>query len=84
MDEERSPIRHTLVLRRVDPERHMARFYSLLIERDLFGQVMLVRQWGRMGTVGREIVEVHPDELAAGEALEALARAKRRRGYRDL
>jgi hypothetical protein len=29
-------------------------------------------------------VEIHPDELAAGLALEALAQVKRRRGYRDL
>ena len=34
---------------------------------------------------GREMVEEHPSELAAGQALEAVAQAKRRRrGYRDL
>jgi predicted DNA-binding WGR domain protein len=42
-DELRSPIRHHLVLHRRDPERHLARFYSLMIERDLFGTVRLVR-----------------------------------------
>jgi predicted DNA-binding WGR domain protein len=30
------------------------------------------------------MVEVFPDELEAGQALEALAQLKRRRGYRDL
>jgi hypothetical protein len=30
------------------------------------------------------VVEIHADELAAGQALEAVAQAKRRRGYRDL
>jgi predicted DNA-binding WGR domain protein len=84
MDDERSPIRHALALRRVEPEHGMARFYSLLIERDLFGQVMLVRQWGRMGTRGREIVERFDTELQAGAALEEIARCKRRRGYVDL
>ena len=39
---------------------------------------------GRTGTKGQELVEVFADELEAEEALEALARAKRRRGYRDL
>jgi predicted DNA-binding WGR domain protein len=34
---------------------------------------------GRIGTNGQELAEVF-----ASEALEALARAKRRRGYRDL
>jgi predicted DNA-binding WGR domain protein len=60
------------------------RFYSLMIERDLFGTVRLVRNWGRIGTNGQELVEVFADELEAGEALEALAQLKRRRGYRDL
>ena len=62
----------------------MARFYSLMIERDLFGVVRLVRNWGRVGTSRQEMVEVFANELEAGQALEAVARAKRRRGYRDL
>jgi predicted DNA-binding WGR domain protein len=51
---------------------------------DLFGTVRLVRNWGRIGTTGQEKVEIHANETAAGQALEAIARAKRRRGYRDL
>jgi predicted DNA-binding WGR domain protein len=82
--DERSPIQHALVLRRVDPDRRMARFYSLIVERDLFGTIRLVRTWGRIGTNGQELVEVFATEREAGEALEALARAKRRRGYMDL
>jgi predicted DNA-binding WGR domain protein len=46
------------------------RRHSLMIERDLFG------------TNGQELVEVFATE--AGHALEAVAAAKRRRGYRDL
>lgn len=83
-DDLRSPIRHHLVLHRIDPEQGIRRFYSLMIEQDLFGTVRLVRNWGRIGTNGREMVEVFPDELEAGQALEAVARVKRRRGYRDL
>jgi predicted DNA-binding WGR domain protein len=55
-----------------------------MIERDLFGTVRLVRNWGRIGTNGQELVEIFADELEAGEALETVARAKRRRGYQDL
>jgi predicted DNA-binding WGR domain protein len=69
-DDEPSPVQHHLVLHR--------------IERDLFGTVRLVRSWGRIGTNGQELVEIHADEIAAGQALEAVARAKRRRGYWDL
>jgi predicted DNA-binding WGR domain protein len=83
-DELRSPIQHHLVLHRSDPEQGIRRFYSLMIERDLFGTVRLVRNWGRIGTKGQELVEIHADELAAGQALEVIAQAKRRRGYQDL
>jgi len=43
VDEGRSPIRHVLVLRRVEPERNVVRFYTLMTERDLFGRDVLVR-----------------------------------------
>ena len=55
-----------------------------MIERDLFGTVRLVRNWGRIGTNGQELIEVFANEREAGQALEGLAAAKRRRGYRDL
>lgn len=75
----RSPIKHHLVLHRIDPEQGIRRFYALMIERDLFGTVRLVRNWGRIGTNGQEPVEVFADEIAAGQGLEALAFVKRRR-----
>jgi len=53
-----------------------------MIERDLFGHVVLVRHWGRIG--GRERTDEHVSEAAAAEALAKLAAAKRRRGYQDL
>ncbi len=84
MDEERSRIQHVLVLHRVDAETNVHRFYALMIERDLFGRVVLVRRWGRIRTRGRERMDPHPDEMAAAEALAKLAAAKRRRGYQDL
>ena len=84
MPSARSPVCRSVILRRVDPELRMARFYSLMVERDLFGTVRLVRNWGRIGTRGREIVQVFDYEFEARQALEALARTKRRRGYQDL
>jgi predicted DNA-binding WGR domain protein len=55
-----------------------------MVERDRFGTVRLMRNGGRIGTTGQEKVEVFASEIEAGHALEAIARAKRRRGYRDL
>jgi predicted DNA-binding WGR domain protein len=57
-DDLRSPIKHHLVLHRINPEQGVRRFYSLMIERDLFGTVRLVRNWGRIGTNGQEMAEV--------------------------
>jgi predicted DNA-binding WGR domain protein len=53
MNEEQSTIQRVLVLRRVEPEQNVARFYALMIERDLFGRIVLVLQWGQFGTRGR-------------------------------
>jgi predicted DNA-binding WGR domain protein len=56
----------------------MARFYALEVERDLFGRVVLVRRWGRLGTAGKIRLDEHKRE---GEAMAALQTAKRRKGY---
>jgi predicted DNA-binding WGR domain protein len=66
---------------RIDPEQGTRLFYSLMIERDLFGQIRLVRAWGSIGANARELVEDYPSEDAAGQVV---AEELRRRGYRDL
>ena len=68
---------------RVRPERNEVRYYRLEIWPDLFGRALLLRQWGRIGTRGRHRLDPHPDPGAAINALAALARRKRRRGYQD-
>ena len=73
----------TATLARVRPERNEWRFYRLEIWPDLFGRALLVRHWGRIGTEGRRRLDPHPDPGAALNALAAILRAKRRRGYRD-
>ena len=83
-DEIRSPVQHQLVLRRHSPGEVAPRFYMLMIELDLFGNVRLVRNWGVVGTNGREKVEEYRSMHEAGTALEAAAREQRKRGYKDL
>ncbi|AXQ96132.1 WGR domain-containing protein (plasmid) [Cereibacter azotoformans] len=70
-----------LHLRRIDCARNMRRFYRMAVQRDLFGGVSLVRTWGRIGTRGRQLIELHEDEGRAITALMKLAEEKRRRGY---
>jgi predicted DNA-binding WGR domain protein len=44
-------------IRRVDPARNMRRFYRLDMQPDLFGGVLLVKEWGRIGLRGRMVAE---------------------------
>lgn len=71
-----------LHLLRRDPARNLARFYRLELCRSLFGELLLVRQWGRIGTKGRraEAVVRNPEEGHA--ALALWCKRKRARGYR--
>jgi predicted DNA-binding WGR domain protein len=69
-------------LRRIGRAQNAARFYSMDVERDLFGRVVLVRRWGRLGTFGKVRLDEHPDEGRALAALMAIEARKKRRGYR--
>ena len=70
-----------LHLRRIDPACNMARFYSLEISPSLFGELALVRRWGRIGHQGRQIIELHPDHTSAARAFRLFASLKQKRGY---
>ena len=71
-----------LVLERRDASCNMARFYVLAIEPTLFGDMALVREWGRIGSSGRRRLDLHSDKMSAGEALDLWLARKTRRGYR--
>jgi predicted DNA-binding WGR domain protein len=55
-----------------------------MVERDLFGTIRLVRNWGFVGSKGQVKVETFFDETQAAQALEGWAEAQRRKGYTDL
>ena len=71
-----------VTLHRIDPTRNMARFYVLDVQPDLFGCILLVKAWGRIGGRGRVVHELHTTEAQASAALQRQAERKRRRGYR--
>ena len=75
------PERSALICAR--PGYGEAWFYRLEVWPDLFGRALLVRHWGQIGTKGRRRLDPHPDPGAAINAFARLARARRRRGYRD-
>ena len=49
------------LIRRRDPARRMARFYSLAVQADLLAGWSLVREWGRIGSPGRVRVDPHAE-----------------------
>ncbi|UVF22886.1 WGR domain-containing protein (plasmid) [Microvirga terrae] len=73
-----------VTLRRIDPARNMRRFYSLEVEWDLLGNVVLVRRWGRIGSAGKVRLDAHAGEGEALAALQALQMAKARKGYQPM
>ena len=70
-----------LHLRRIDAARNMRRFYALSTQLTLFGEMSLVRNWGRIGTNGQTMVQTFDGSAEAVDAFGRLERAKRRRGY---
>lgn len=70
-----------LFLDRIRPEHNECRFYALSTGVDLFGEIHLFRNWGRIGTGGRIRFDVCAGTEEAMLALQKLAQAKRRRGY---
>lgn len=63
------------------PDLNRQRFYAVAVEQDLFGQWLLLRRWGRIGTRGRGLVEAFIAEGEAEQAALDLVRVKTRRGY---
>lgn len=71
-----------LYVERIAPEKNMARFYALAVQPTLFGEVSLVRAWGRIGTRGQQMVHLFDDETQAVSLFLDVLREKRKRGYR--
>lgn len=76
------PYRH--YVQRIDASRNMARYYSLAIQSTLFGEVSLLRCWGRIGAAGQEKVHFYERENDAVEVFLRIVRQKRARGYRPI
>lgn len=72
-----------VILRRIDPARNMARFYCVTLQPTLFGEVSVVRAWGRIGTRGRMKINSFPTEEGASAAFAHIEKSKRRRGYQE-
>lgn len=71
-----------LELRSVDPERNRFRVYRVFeAHSTLFGEHVLVIEWGRIGRRLRVRTEVLPDADALARRLAELLARRRRHGY---
>jgi predicted DNA-binding WGR domain protein len=73
-----------IALRREEPGRNMARFYTLSVEVTLFDDWSCTRRFGRIGARGgRLMIGLYRSEAEARDAFARLLAAKRRRGYAE-
>ncbi len=66
-------------LHRIDPKANMARFYCVDVAATLFGDVSVLRTWGRIGTRGRTRLETCATEEEAERAVSQTLRQKMQR-----
>ena len=69
------------ILHRVDKDLNMARRYELPVQRGLFGDVAVVRHWGRIGAAGQTKEYWFASEPEASALADSVLRQKQRRGY---
>lgn len=73
------PIRLT----KIDPDQRQARTYEMHIAQTLFGEWCVIRQWGRIGARGGQIMTTYTASREEAEAAcEQLKQQKIKRGYR--
>ena len=70
-------------LHRITPDANLARFYGIDLAPTLFGEVTVLRRWGRIRTCGRTHIETWPSAGEAEAAANRTLRQKSRRGYRQ-
>ncbi len=65
----------------VDPGKNRYRFYVLRWHEDLFGQTVLARTWGRLGTRGNTRLFFVGEREQAAKAIERLVHHRALHGY---
>lgn len=66
---------------RNDTAKHISRFYRVEISANLFQEFSVLREWGKIGSKGRQIIRLFPDLLSASKAADTVRETNLRRGY---
>ena len=69
------------ILQRIDESHNMARGYELSVQPGLFGDVSVIRHWGRIGTLGQSKEYWFDDATEADAMASSVLRQKEKRGY---
>lgn len=71
-----------VVLHRVDPDENMHRYYVVMVQKSLFGEISVVTMWGSLetGAQQRQVFSAETHPLAIQHA-EKIVETKLRRGY---
>ncbi len=72
-----------LYVERIAPDKDMACFYALVVQPTLFGEVSLVRAWGRIGTRGQQMVHLFDSESEAVSLFLDVLREKNEGGLQS-
>jgi predicted DNA-binding WGR domain protein len=70
-----------LHLEKRDPVKSQYRFYRIVLVPTLFGDWSVMREWGRIGSPGRLVIDRVDDLDAATLLMQRKRREKERRGY---
>lgn len=70
-----------IVLKNIDPKTNRARIYRITNSRDLFGELCLLVEWGRLGRRLRSRLEPFNDDAARDKRKEELVAIRQRHGY---
>jgi predicted DNA-binding WGR domain protein len=70
-----------LELRQIDQAKKRARLYRMTECKDLFGEICLFIEWGRIGRRLRSRLEPFPDIAAREARKRELVERRRRHGY---
>jgi predicted DNA-binding WGR domain protein len=69
-------------LKCIDPARNKKRYYCLSLQTNLFGEISLIRYWGRLGSKrGQYKTDLYLNDQMARTAMQALIRQKLSKGY---
>jgi predicted DNA-binding WGR domain protein len=72
-----------IFLTRCDPGRNIDWLSVMRLETDLFGSIVLMREWGRIGGASRALRRPFATAGAADKACDVVRRGKIRRGYKQ-